>query len=542
MTKETKTLVIDNFRGSYTTYQFGDINSGRSYEAVSSGANPFIKPGQLTWTQNPEQIDPNATVLTDMILAGKERVESGVLYFYAIGHTGRLYKIQINNPATYNPDYDNPVLLATLSVGSPTFTRGGFMDFFGATEKIYIGHDKGVSTINFDGTGESSLSGTFVQTVPRPLKQFLGKLYVGNGPNIAEIDSTATVTFSAKLTPGFPSNTQVRDIDISPDGTYVETVVSRLALYDITSAAQDTTSTASSESSIFKWNGTDPGYTSFTTFPSFNLNANIMFQNYQYTFGSDQFGNAIFDPSEKIISTTESSDQLPNAVASTGNLLLSMSSLRFNNVMEADLVAWGSNDFEVGHPPGYWDIMFLNATAPETDIVRVPLMTTISNTGYGSSSNGYATNGIFGTSKIYFSTIETSSAPTTKYRFYKWSINTSPIQSPLVTNASTNGYYQTQIQMFSKKWSVSEVRVYGEPWIADNGFQISLLGSDGGGTPMQNGTFSFVAGSNLTIGDDFAWWGADTAPSYAIGVGVTNIGTANHTINKIEIDIDPAGR
>jgi len=196
-------------------------------------------------------------------MCGKERVESGILYVYAVGHTGRVYKIQVNNPATYNPDYDNPVLLTTLTSGSPTFTRGGFMDFFGATERIYIGHDKGVTRVDFDGTNETAISGTWTQTVPRPLKQFIGKLYIGNGSNIAEIDSTATVTSSTKLSPGFPTNTQVRDMDVTTEGNYLQMVVSRLALGDITSATQDTTSTASTESYIFKWNGTDTGYTAF---------------------------------------------------------------------------------------------------------------------------------------------------------------------------------------------------------------------------------------------------------------------------------------
>lgn len=533
------TLIIDNFRGSYTTYLYGDINSGRSYEGTSSGANPFILPGQLTWGQTPIQIDSTGAVITDLIVDAKERVENGILYEYAIGHTGRVYKIQVNDPTTYNPDYDNPVLLTTLTVGTPTFTRGGFMDFFGATEKIYIGHDKGVTTVNFDGTGEAALSGTFTQTVPRPLKQFIGKLYVGNGSNLAEIDSTGTVTTSTKLSPGFPSGTQVRDIDLSPDGTYVEIVVSRLALFDITSSVQDTISTANSESYIFKWNGIDMGYTAFTTFPSFALAANILFQNYQYTFGSDQFGNAIFNPNEKIISTTESSMQMPNAIGSTGNLLLAMSSLHFNGVLEADLISYGSNDFEVGHPAGYWDIMFLNAKAPETDIVRVLSMTTVSNTGFGASSNGYPNN-IFGTSKIYFSTLESSAAPTTAYRFYKWSINTSPVQSPAVTNAKIGAYYQTQTRMFSKKMNIGEVRIYGEPWSASNSFQIDLIGS--ANAPIVNGSYTFTAGTNLTIGADYAWYTPNNAPTYCVGVAITNLGSTNHVINKIEIDYDPAGK
>ena len=127
----TKTLVIDNFKGSMTSFQDGDINSGLAYAVSAFGYNPFSKPGNLTWCDTPQQIDVAGAVITDFIMCGKERVESGILYVYAIGHTGRLYKIQVNDTSTFNPDYDTPVLLATLTSGSPTFTRGGFIDFFG---------------------------------------------------------------------------------------------------------------------------------------------------------------------------------------------------------------------------------------------------------------------------------------------------------------------------------------------------------------------------------------------------------------------------
>lgn len=533
-----ETLTVDNFKGQWTSYADGDINSGYSWNANSAGQNPFVKPGNLTWMETPVQIDSAGAVITDLILAGKERVESGILYVYAIGHTGRLYKIQVNDTATFNPDYDTPVLLATLTAGSPTFTRGGFMDFFGSTERIYIGHDKGLTRIDFAGTNETAVSGTWTQNVPRPLKQFVGKLYIGNGSNMAEMDSTATITTSTKLSPGFPDNTQVRDIDISPEGTYVQIVVSRLALPDITSTTQDTTSTANSESYIFSWNGTDTGYTSYHTFPSFSLGANIMFQNYQYTFGYDQFGMAIFNPIQKITWITEQLSPMPNAVLSSGNMVMWLAPLSYLGVLEIDLIAWGSVDYEVGQPFGYWDLMFMNATEPETDILRVPLMMSVSNAGIGASSNGYADN-IYGTSKIYFSTLESSDGPTTAYRFYKWNMSVATVV-PLVSDAIDAGVYQTQVQLFSKKITIKEVRVYGEPWVADNEFTVDLIGS--GGNTIGGSSKTFTAGTNLTIGNDFAWYTPDCKPTYQIGLSVTNSGTANHTINKVEIDYTIGGK
>jgi hypothetical protein len=531
------TLVVDNFKGSMTYFSDGDINSGRSYSQNSAGQNPFIRPGNLTWVEAPVQIDAAGSVITDMILDGKERVENGILYVYAIGHTGRLYKIQVNDPTTFNPDYDNPVLLTTLTSGTPTFTRGGFIDFFGSTERIYIGHDKGVTRVDFAGTNETAISGTWTQTVPRPLQQFIGKLYIGNGSNIAEIDSTATQTFAAKLSPGFPDNTQVRDMDVTPDGTYLQMVVSRLPLPDQTSTTQDTTSPSNSDSFIFSWNGTDTGYTSFKTFPYFSLTANTMFQNYQYTFGYDQMGCAVYAPVEKILTVAESKSPPPNAIISMGNMVIFSTPLSYNGFMEVDFITWGSSDFEIGQPLGYYDLLFLNSTAPETDVIRTPYVMSVSNAGIGASSNGYANN-VFGTSKIYFSTLETSSAPTTAYRLYKWKLNTAITvpQGDILIDA----VYQTQTQLFSKKVTIKEVRVYGEPWVANNSFLIDLIGS--AGTAITGGSKTFTAGSNLTIGDDFAWYTPDCAPTYAIGLMITNKGTVNHVINKVEIDYTIGGK
>lgn len=536
---KVETLVVDNFRGGLTLYQYGDINSGRSWVQSSAGQNPFVKPGQLTWNEAATQIDSEGDVITDLIVAGKGKIENGIMYTYAIGHTGRLYKIQSNDPATYNPDYDNPVLLTTLTAESPTFTRGGFIEFFGSTERIYISHDKGVTRVDFDGTNETFVGSTssWVQNVPRPMEQFIGKLYIGNGPNLAEIDSTATVTTYTKLSPGFPDNTQIRDIDALPDGNYLQAVVSLLPLYDITAASQETISTASVGSYVFLWNGIDAGYTSYTTFPSFSIGTNLSFGNYQYLFGSDQYGTAVYSQNEKIITVPESPIPLPNAVNSTGNMFSWMNPIYYLDVLELDYIVWGSLDFEVGYP-GWWDLFFINATAPETDIVRSPFQMPVSNVGIGASSNNYTAN-VFSNSKIYFSTLESSSTPTTAYRFYKWIATTSP--DVPTDNVLTNTVYQTQSQMFSKKVTIKEVRIYGEPWIAGNSFYVAIMGSNSE-APMTGGDYTFEAGTNLTVGDDFAWYTPSCAPTYVVGLLISNLGHTNHTINKIEVDYTIGGK
>jgi hypothetical protein len=531
------TLVVDNFKGSMTQFKIGDINSGLSDVIETFGNDPFSYPGNLTWVEDAVQIDADQAVITDLIMAGKERVENGILYVYAVGHTGRLYKIQVNDPTTYDPDYDNPVLLGTLSANSPTFTRGAFIEFFGATEKIYIGHDKGVTSINFDGTGEAFVGvlGSWTQDVPRAFNQFIGKLYIGNGENIAEIDSTGTVTTYAKLVPGFPSGTQVRDIDLNTDGTYLQVVVSRVALSDQTASTQDTTIVANSESYIFKWNGVDTGYTSYDTFPSVILNSNIMFGNHQYTFGYDGRGVAVFNPVDRIITSglNSSYEQAPspNAVSSDGNLVTWMTTLYFEDHLELSYGAYGTFNYEIGE--GFWAPFGLVASGDETDIIRVPFQLTVSNFGRGISSNGYVDN-IFGSSKIYFSTLETSGTPTVKYKFYRW--------SPVTTGqgvAIPEGVYETQMQVFSKKVTIKQIRVYGAPWTTGVSFRVELTGSGGS---ISGSSKDFTVGSTLTAGQDFAWFSPQMAPVFGVALRITNLGETNHVIYKVEIDYEIGGQ
>jgi len=468
-------------------------------------------------------------------MAGKERVESGITYVYAIGHTGRLYKIQVNDPTTFNPNYDNPVLLATLTTQSPTFTRGGFIDFYGATEKIYIGHDKGVTSINFDGTSEAFVGvlGSWTQNIPRPLKQFTGVLYVGNGENIAAIDSTATVTTYAKISPAFPKGTQVRDMDVSVDGNYMQFIVSSLAQPDITTATQDTASISNLGSFIFYWNGVDAAVTASSAFPLVNLTSNIIFGNSQYVFGTDIRGPMFYNPIARISAGGEvapfAESAFPNALLSDGEMFSFATTLYYNGFVELSHCVYGNFDSFIGL--GYWSPMGMVATGDETDILHIPYFQTVSNYSQGLSSNGYANN-IYGSSKIYFSTLETSVAPTTKYKFYKWA----PVNSG--GTAGSYNYYQTQSQFFSKKIAVKEIRVYGEPWVANNIFSIDLVGS---GDNILH-TETMTAGSNLTIGNDYYWYSPAVKPTYSLALGIYNTGTVNNTIEKIEIDYATAGK
>lgn len=527
-----KTLVIDNFQGRLTRYNDGDANSGLAKYNTTFGNDPFANPGNLTWFEQPTRIDSGGAVITDLIMASRPRLESGITYVYAIGHTGRLYKIQVNDPTTYNPNYDNAVLLATLAVNSPTFKYGSSINFFGDTQKIFIGHDKGMSSINFAGTGEAEVgvAGSWTASVPRPAIQFGASLYVGNGTNLAEIIGGGTVATYTKLSPAFPVGTQVRDIDISPDGNYVQIIVSRVTAPDMTVTTQDTSSLSSADSYKFLWNGVDAGATSYDTFNAYSINSNLSFGPYSYTMGYDLGSTAIYSGGQKVITLPVSLSPNFNALFSTGNLL-GFASPEQDTTLKGSLMVYGQYDREI--PEGLFRFFRASASGGLTDVIQMPYCGIVSNLFYGSSSAGYTGN-VVGSAKVYFSTLETDATPTTAYKLYKFTT------VPTGLGTAIAGVYETQTQLFSKKVKLSQVRIYGEPWVTNNSFTIELIGSNGGVISGSSKTFA-VSGGSLVAGNDYAWYNPATAPTYAIGLRITNAGSVNNVITKAEIDYSPAG-
>ncbi len=535
------TKIIDKFYGRLTRENIGEMDSGLAKYPTTFGNDPFSNISNLTWLEAPTQIDPAGSVITDLIMASRTRLESGITYVYAIGHTGRLYKIQVNDPTTYNPNYDHPVLLATLSINSPTFKYGSSIQFYGATEKIYIGHDMGVTSVAYDGSGEAFVGnvGTWTQNVPRPSINFTGVSYWGNGNNIAAIDSTATVTTYTKLSPSFPVGTYVRDLDISPDGNYAQIIVSRLNSPDLTSTNQDTSSLSSLDSYKFLWNGSDTSYTSFTSYNAYSINTNVTFGNYSYTMGYDLGGAAVYTGGSKILSLPNSLSPNFDAMFSTGNIMGFGAPENVGGFMKAAIMGYGQYDVEV--PKGLFRFLRMSATAPETDIIQMPVCLIVSNLFYGSSAAGYTGNQV-GSAKMYFSTLETSSAPTTKYRFYKFTT------VPTGTGTAISGVYETQqqtsIRLFGNimkmKLKAEEIRVYTQPLVTGNSFKIDIIGNDG--NPLSGGTMTFTVGTNVTAGVDMVQYNPQTTPVHSIGIRITNLGTVNWVGEKCEVDIGEYGK
>lgn len=525
---ELKTLTITNFQGRLTRFNNGDINSGLAKYTTTYGNDPFSSPGNLTWFEAPTRIDSGGTVITDLIVAAKPRNESGTTYVYAIGHLGRLYKIQVNDTATRNPNYDTAVLLATLTAQSPTFLYGGSINFFGTTQRIYIGHDRGVTRIDFDGTNETFVGtqSSYTSSVPRPAVQFGASLYFGNGTNLVEVIGGGTVATYAKLSPAFPVGTQVRDIDVATEGNGVQIIVSRVPAPDMTVSTQDTSSLSSADSYKFFWNGTDVGATSYDTFNAYSINSNLSFGPYTYTMGYDLGSTAIYAGGQKVISLPNSLSPNFGALFSTGNLLGFAAPEQDSSFLRGTLIVYGQYDREI--PEGLFRFFRLNATT-QTDIVQMPYCGIVSNLFYGSSTATY-TNNIVGSAKVYFSTLEADSGPTTDFKLYKFTTVPTGVENVI------GGVYETQTQLFSKKVRVGEIRIYAEPFVANNSFTFALIGSNNGVISGSSQTFT------PTEGDDFVRYSPAIAPTFALGVRITNTGTANFTITKVEIDFMPAGK
>jgi hypothetical protein len=246
--------------------------------------------------------------------------------------------------------------------------------------------------------------------------------------------------------------------------------------------------------------------------------------------GYDLANTAIYTGGQKIITLTNSLSPNFNALFSTGNLLGFASPEQDSSFLKGTLMTYGQYDREI--PEGLFRFFRISATT-QTDIIQMPYCGIVSNLFYGSSSAGYTGN-VVGSAKIYFSTLETSSAPTTKYKLYKFTT------VPTGLGTAIAGVYETQSQLFSKKIKASEVRVYTEPLIANNSFTVELIGSNGG--VISGSSQTFTVGTNVTSGQDYVWYTPQVAPTYALGVRITNIGSVNWTGVKVECDYSVGGK
>lgn len=535
------TLEITNFEGALTRKKNGQLNSGLAKFATSFGYDPFSKPGQLTWLEQP--VDITGSQITDLIVAMKPRYESASssLYLYAIGSTGRLYKIQPNSIS--NPNLDTSSVLATLP--SASFNYGASLEFYGATEKIYVGQDDRVQSVNFDGSGAATIgtAGFYTANVYRPVIQFAGYLIFGNKNNIGAIDSTATVVSSVvgshyeQVSPSLPPETYITDLDVSPDGVYLLMTTSGINNENIATVSSDRQAAAASQGYIYKWNGTDRGVTAVTSIPSYALTALQTFLSNNMFFSNDSFGASLSNGSQKMITLPNNKSPFSNATLVNGNFISWVApelSANGSN-MNASMYYFGNLDDE--NPKGLWRVMKYSTTLTAGFIYQTPV-NILTNNKYSTVNNAINAIVTLGYGKHYFSVMDVNNT-TTKFTLQRFLI------TPTGSGTPQLGVWESQNQLFSKRISIAEIRIYSEPTASNNGFQLDIIGSDG--NVVTNGTFiyTYTGGTDITLLQgalERINFNTNVKNLYSFGIRITNTGTTNMTINKIEIDWEYSGR
>ena len=537
---EPKTLTITEFGGPLTRRNNGDINSGLAKFDTSWGYDPYSEPGNLTWLEQPVSIlsltPSNSSVAT--IYNMKFRDEGGISRVYAIGGLSTapsLYRIQVANNST--PNLDSPSIIGAFT-GGLTYPSG--MVFFGSTEKIFFGSNDAIERRNFDGSSPSTLSSgdsNFLTNVPRPMATFLGKIYFGNFNNIGEIDSTETITTSIKLSPALPSGLYVTDLDVTPDGNYIQITATRTIPQIVSGTGSTFPSRSTTDSYKFLWNGTDPGITAFIQFNGVTFFASEVFGDKNYAMGRDIHGAMIVDSNNKI-SFPEAKEGINTATYSIGDTFgvalpeFEKSASRYRTA----LFHYGTWDNE--SRKGLYRLLRHPAQTFH-DVKFVPCVIPVTSQGYTPTVASFVGQ-LSSVGKLYYSTSEVHASIISSMAHALW-------RFPVIKTGLGSivaGVYETQTQLFSKKMKVGEVRVYTNPLTTDNAFEVDLIGS--GGSVLSGGSYRFVVGtSSVATGTDMVQYNPATAPTYALGVRVTNAsvtGTRNWSASKIEIDVAPAGK
>ena len=545
--EKVETITITEFGGPLTRRNDGDIKSGLAKFATSWGYDPYSKPGNLTWMEQPTSILSGQGISGGPIVAMKQRTEGATpfdTYVYAVKNSNtddELYKIQvIQNTGTDNPNYDSPSLIGTLV--NVNFSQGAGIEFYGSTEKIWIGSDDVVQKINFTGAAATSIANggpsSYLGTSPRPLKTFLGKLYFGNGPNIGEIDSTELMTTATKLSPGLPSGMYVRDLDTTPDGNYLQITATR-GQVEQSPLGSSAPGLSLSESYKFYWNGIDDAATSAEHYPAMRLTANHVTGNNNNTFGYDHNGLGVLSGQNKLLTLPKNLAPFTGATFSISNMLGFANVEYDDSAAESKGAIYNYGQYDDETTSGLYRLLRQDGTAQD-NVLSIPTAITVSNLVY--SHPFIATQGsIASTAKMYFSTVEGSVVSSANYSHKLWRFPTVPTGLGSVVA----GVYETQNQLFSKKVAVKEIRLYTEPLVGGNDFVIDLIGS--GGSVLSGGSqrFQITGAGSVATGTDMVHFNPKIAPTYALGVRITNssvLGVSNWTATKLEVDYDLGGR
>lgn len=544
--QEVKTIEITNFGGRLTRVLNGAMNSGFAKFASSWGYDPFSKPGNLTWNYATSSI----AGIQHMPLAG---IKTQDPFFYLLDNTGLFYWMKNSSASyvigpgnvTFNPLDD--AVVSVLGTVPDSYNYGGSMENFAGN--VYVTGDSSIATVmGLPSPTFNSVVGTtgsVVSGIPHPLQEFVGKLYYGNGNNIGEI-SSGIVTTGSKLSPALPTGMVITDLDVTPEGDYLLITASfasppYLGPVDASFAGTGNFQNYSAQSTVFYWNGTDTGYTSFRSLPSFPATALSTFLDKQYTVMQDTFGMALMEGNQKLLTLPNNLVPEANALTPNGTFVtwvspegtgpVNAAQTRYSSVF-ASLYYYGRLDEE--NPNGLYRMDRISPISGAYTIQYAPFNAVINNFSFYGDA-------VWGFGKHF---IGTQDAKPTNYssvvgRLHRFTLN------PTANTTPTNGVYETQTELFSKRIALQEVRVYCEPTVAGNAFQLDIIGGDG--NPVAGGTFTYTFGDILDPQTNSqSVERINFSPSlktlFACAIRFTNLGSVNMTVRKIEVDYSQEGK
>jgi len=580
-TKPVQTITITNFGGRLTRIINGELNSGFAKFNTSFGYDPFSKPMNLTWLNQPSSVvgmtpmtlgNAPGPVIAGVNKAGDTQSITPTT-FLVTGNAGfsKVFSVNARNDSVFG----------VSSIVGDSFAWGGSAALYGQSERLYftsdlsvrvIGSVTSLNVLSIDGLSSSVITGGvgasstigLVKNTNHPLRLFAGRLIFGNGPSIGVIDTTGTVISSiftvnnqvgnqfSQLSPPLPSTQWVWDVEPSVDGNYLYISASTIlpefllnfqnqGLGPIFESASGTVG----EGAIYGWNGVDQGITTRTGIPSGVATALQTYLNDQRFFIKDFLGSAVSDGVRKNVSLPRNKPVLPNATDTNGNFLTwACPETTEDGSRVASLYYYGALDDE--NPTGVYRLMRWQTNLTDGAVYQVPYQSLVMNayTGVNQSVTGINQSSVTSYGKHYISAYSISSLVQSTS-----SVATQTLLSFNVTSANDvppqSGVYETQTQLFSKKVSLVQIRVYTEPTVTGNGFQLDVIGS--GGEVIDNGTFTytFSAGSDITLLQgalERINFDPGISPGYGFGIRITNTGTTNMTIKKVEIDYTQEGK
>ncbi len=547
-----KTITITNFSGRLSRILNGSLDSGFAKFTTSFGYDPFSKPMNLTWLETAGDITgpinnlPQAGKVLSASLSGPN--------VHILDQGGKWY--QITSSTTSNPNLNS--VIGIQSVGG-SYNFGTSMEFYGSVlgqdlagnnlGNLFVGGDGSIRKIAPNGSADAVVgsAGNYTSNIYHPLKPFAGKLIFGNGNTVAAIDSTNTVVSSvlntgtgniySALNPQLGTQAKVLDLEVSPSNDYITIASSNILQEErLDSTGYDIVETfGSQDGKLALWNGVDQTVTAATSVPTYLISAiETYFKNNSF-FAADAFGTAFNDGNNKLLSLSDNKPPLQNAIAINGNFMTWACPEVVGGARYMSLYYYGALDSE--NPTGLYRVLRWASTQSSSFVSKVPLNLLVSNKykTVNTAQTGIAT---FGLGKHYLGVNSVNSGGIQNYLL-------SFLITPSGTGTPQLGVYETQTQLFSKRIGIAQIRVYTEGTVAGNGFQIDLIGADGGVIP--NGTFNYLFGDTKDPQSGSSSlerinFNPDTKTQFSLGIRITNTGTTNMCIKKIEIDLEETGK